>query len=139
VWLPFAHQIGKSHGADDVFWLQNDILSDPSRYKDMPVYLVGGWYDSWAAQVANLNYVQLSKAKKSLQRLIVGPWTHSGQEQSFSGIAEFGNAAALDLNGFRLRWFDRWLMGASKPEYDVAPSEVPVKPNAAPKPKPSGN
>ncbi|HVF71250.1 MAG TPA: S9 family peptidase [Chthoniobacterales bacterium] len=33
-------------------------------------------------------------------------------------------------------WFDRWLMGASKPEYDVAPSDVPVKPNAAPKTKP---
>jgi dipeptidyl aminopeptidase/acylaminoacyl peptidase len=30
-------------------------------------------------------------------------------------------------------WFDRWLMGAAKPEYDVAPSEVPVKPSAAPK------
>ena len=25
-------------------------------------------------------------------------------------------------------WFDRWLMGVAKPEYDVAPSEVPVKP-----------
>jgi dipeptidyl aminopeptidase/acylaminoacyl peptidase len=36
-------------------------------------------------------------------------------------------------------WFDRWLMGASKPEYDVAPSDVPVKPNAAPKTKPPGN
>ena len=36
-------------------------------------------------------------------------------------------------------WFDRWLMGAAKPEYDVAPSDVPVKPNAAPKPKPPGN
>jgi dipeptidyl aminopeptidase/acylaminoacyl peptidase len=37
-------------------------------------------------------------------------------------------------------WFDRWLMAAAKPEYDVAPSgEVPVKPNAAPKPKPPGN
>jgi dipeptidyl aminopeptidase/acylaminoacyl peptidase len=33
-------------------------------------------------------------------------------------------------------WFDRWLMGASKPEYDVAPNDVPVKPNAAPKTKP---
>ncbi|MFL6588864.1 MAG: S9 family peptidase [Chthoniobacterales bacterium] len=33
-------------------------------------------------------------------------------------------------------WFDRWLMGASKPEYDVAPNDVPVKPNAAPKAKP---
>ena len=36
-------------------------------------------------------------------------------------------------------WFDRWLMGAAKPEYDVAPSDVPVKPNAAPKTKPPGN
>jgi dipeptidyl aminopeptidase/acylaminoacyl peptidase len=36
-------------------------------------------------------------------------------------------------------WFDRWLMGATKPEYDVAPSDVPVKPNAAPKTKPPGN
>jgi len=34
-------------------------------------------------------------------------------------------------------WFDRWLMGMAKPEYDVAPEgEVPVKPNAPTKPKP---
>ena len=34
-------------------------------------------------------------------------------------------------------WFDRWLMGMAKPEYDVAPGgDVPVKPSAAPKPKP---
>jgi len=34
-------------------------------------------------------------------------------------------------------WFDRWLMGMAKPEYDVAAEgEVPVKPNAPPKPKP---
>ncbi|MEY2564738.1 MAG: hypothetical protein QOH88_2931 [Verrucomicrobiota bacterium] len=32
-------------------------------------------------------------------------------------------------------WFDRWLMGMAKPEYDVA-AEVPVKASAAPKPKP---
>jgi len=36
-------------------------------------------------------------------------------------------------------WFDHWLMGAAKPEYDVAPSDVPVKPNTAPKTKPPGN
>jgi dipeptidyl aminopeptidase/acylaminoacyl peptidase len=29
-------------------------------------------------------------------------------------------------------WFDRWLMGMAKPEYDVAPNDVPVKPNAKP-------
>jgi dipeptidyl aminopeptidase/acylaminoacyl peptidase len=35
-------------------------------------------------------------------------------------------------------WFDKWLMGVAKPEYDVAPAnEVPTKPAA--KPKPPGN
>jgi dipeptidyl aminopeptidase/acylaminoacyl peptidase len=38
-------------------------------------------------------------------------------------------------------WFDKWLMGMAKPEYDVAPGgEVPLKPGAVPgKPKPPGN
>ena len=38
-------------------------------------------------------------------------------------------------------WFDHWLMGMAKPEYEVAPGgDVPVKPNAAPgKTKPPGN
>ncbi len=36
-------------------------------------------------------------------------------------------------------WFDRWIMGMAKPEYDVAPEgDVSAKPNAAPKPKPAG-
>jgi len=34
-------------------------------------------------------------------------------------------------------WFDRWLMGMAKPEYDVAPGDsVSVKTNVPPKPKP---
>jgi dipeptidyl aminopeptidase/acylaminoacyl peptidase len=33
-------------------------------------------------------------------------------------------------------WFDKWLMGVAKPEYDVAPEgDVPVKSSAAPRPK----
>ncbi|MFO1095636.1 MAG: CocE/NonD family hydrolase [Planctomycetaceae bacterium] len=33
------------HGADDEFWDQNNIVGHPERYRDIPVYLVGGWYD----------------------------------------------------------------------------------------------
>ena len=29
-------------------------------------------------------------------------------------------------------WFDRWLMGIAKPEYDVAPAEVPAKSKETP-------
>ena len=37
-------------------------------------------------------------------------------------------------------WFDRWLMGMAKPEYDVAPEgDVPGKPGRARKPKPGPN
>jgi putative CocE/NonD family hydrolase len=72
---------------------------------------VGGWYDSWGAQTANLNYVALSKAKKGPIRLIMGPWTHGGQTLSYAGEAEFGPDAALAFQAFHLRWFDRWLKG----------------------------
>ena len=101
------------HGDNDAYWanMGSSVVDHIAEYQDVPSYHVTGWYDSWGAQVANLNYVELSKAKKSLQRLIVGPWTHGGQGQSFSGIAEFGQAAAVDMNALRHRWFDRWLLG----------------------------
>ncbi len=100
------------HGDADSYWadMGSSVVDHVARYQDVPSYHVTGWYDSWGTQVANLNYVQLKKAKKSLQRLIVGPWTHGGQGQSFSGVAEFGPAAAVDMNALRHRWFDRGLL-----------------------------
>jgi putative CocE/NonD family hydrolase len=99
------------HGDNDSFWkdMGSSVIDHVDQYKDIPVYHVTGWYDSWGSQVANMNFVELSRAKKSPQKLIIGPWTHGGQGVSFSGIAEFGPEAAIDLNAFRLRWYDRWL------------------------------
>jgi putative CocE/NonD family hydrolase len=114
-----------SHGDYDNFWKDSgiDVAAHIADYKDVPVYHVSGWYDSWGAQVANINYVELSKAKKSTQRLIMGPWTHGQQTRSFAGEAEFGPAAAIDFNAFRLRWFDRWL----KNEDNGVDREPPVR------------
>jgi putative CocE/NonD family hydrolase len=102
-----------SHGAYDQFWKDHgaSVVDHLPEYKDVPVYHVTGWYDSWATPVANLNYVQLSKSKKSLQRLIVGPWIHSSERLSYAGEAQFTADAALDLDEFSLRWFDHWLKG----------------------------
>jgi len=100
------------HGDYDTFWadLGSSVVDHVREYQDVPSWHFTGWYDSWGAQVANLNYVQLSRAKNSLQRLTVGPWTHSGQAQSFAGLAEFGAPAAVDMNTIRQRWFDRWML-----------------------------
>ena len=102
-----------SHGDYDDFWKNAgaDVVEHVAEYKDIPVYHLGGWYDSWGSQVANLNYVMLSKSKKSLQRLIMGPWTHGGRTRSYAGEAEFGSDAAIDFNQFQLQWFDHWLKG----------------------------
>ena len=101
------------HGDYDDFWKNHgaSVVDHLAEYKDIPVYHTTGWYDSWGSQVANLNYVELRKAKKSLQRLIVGPWTHGGQTRSYAGQAQFTADAALDFDAWRLRWFDRWLKG----------------------------
>lgn len=114
------------HGDNDAHWanMGSSVVDHIAEYQDVPSYHVTGWYDSWGTQVANLNYVHLSKAKKSLQRLIVGPWTHGGQGQSFAGIAEFGRAAAIDMNALRQRWFDRWLQGLQNGVEREAPVRI---------------
>jgi len=102
-----------SHGAEDPMWQQMgvEVADHLKEYEDVPVYHVTGWYDSWSAQVANLNYVGLREHKRSLQRLIVGPWTHSNPHQAYAGDAQFTPDATIDLNAFEQRWFDHWLKG----------------------------
>jgi uncharacterized protein len=101
------------HGDYDDFWKDSgsSVIDHLAEYKDVPEYHTTGWYDSWGTQVANLNFPQLRKSKKSLQRLIVGPWIHSSENLSYAGEAQFTADAALDLNAFHLRWFDHWLKG----------------------------
>ena len=100
-----------SHGAYDSFWKDHgaSVVDHLAEYKDIPVYHVTGWYDSWGTPVANLNFIELTRAKKSLQRLIVGPWIHSSEHLSYAGEAQFTPDAALDRTEFQRRWFDRWL------------------------------
>jgi uncharacterized protein len=116
------------HGDYDDFWKNHgsSVVDHLAEYKDIPVYHVTGWYDSWGTQVANLNYVELKKAKKSLQRLIVGPWTHGGQNRSYAGEAQFTADAALDVNAWRLRWLDRWLKNADNGVDREAPVRIYV-------------
>jgi uncharacterized protein len=102
-----------SHGGGDAVYrdMGVEVADQLDDYKDIPVYHVTGWYDSWTLQVANLNYAGLRQHKKSLQRLIVGPWTHSRPNVNYAGEAQFTPDAGIDLNAFELRWFDHWLKG----------------------------
>ncbi len=103
-----------------------NVADNLAAYKDIPVYHVTGWYDSWSLQVANLNYAGLHKSKKSVQRLIVGPWIHSRPNISYAGEAQFTPDAAIDLNAFQLRWFDHTLKGVENGVDREAPVRIYV-------------
>ena len=99
-------------GPEAPFWHIKgfSVVDHVKDYADIPVLHFTGWYDSWARQVT-MNYDALSHAKKSPQRLVIGPWVHNSQTSNVSGEVEFTKDAGIDLLGFRLRWYDRWLRG----------------------------
>lgn len=115
------------HGKDDDFWAQNNILADPARYRDMPVYLVGGWYDSWAGNTS-ANFAALSRTLKSDVYLIMGPWIHGAQGKSTHGQVDFGPEAAIaDQLAWRKEWFDHWLKGMDNSVGKAAPFATKVR------------
>jgi putative CocE/NonD family hydrolase len=118
---------GMRHGANDAFWEQNNILDYPERYKDIPVYLVGGWYDSWAGNTT-ANFAALSRALKSDVYLIMGPWIHGQQAKSKHGQVDFGQEAAItDELAWRLEWYDHWLKRKANTVGQAAPFATKVR------------
>ena len=102
-WLVSAMEAGS---ATDERWEINAIVDYPERYQDIPVYLVGGWYDSWTASTC-WNFETLTKQLTSDVYLIMGPWIHGQQQAHSHGQVDFGQAAAIaDPVAWRLAWFD---------------------------------
>ena len=105
-------------GRFDGFWKQLGIYAEGfhDRFVDAPTLWMSSWYDPYP-RTATDNYVALSKAKRGPVRLILGPWTHGNNHQSFAGDVDFGPRAVLegnvapDLTALRKRWFDRYLKG----------------------------
>lgn len=115
------------HGADDSFWAQNNILENVAKYKDIPVYLVGGWYDSWAGNTT-ANFAALTQALKSPVYMIMGPWIHGAQAKSNHGQVDFGTEAGIpDELAWRKEWYDHWLKGLDNSVGKGAPFATKVR------------
>ena len=116
-----------SHGANDDFWRQNNIRDHADQYKDIPVYLVGGWYDSWAGNTT-ANFVTLSKTIRGPVYLIMGPWVHGMQGSATHGQVSFGpHAAIADPLAWRRQWYDHWLKGLDNSVGKADPFATPVR------------
>jgi hypothetical protein len=104
------------HADYDAYW-KDPMLAWDEHYgetSDIPMMHVGGWYDIFTAGTFK-NFTELRKIKKTPQRIVIGPWTHGGNNRSYAGDVAYGDSAAiLDfLTDFHLRWFDHQLKGVA--------------------------
>ncbi len=113
---------------DDDFWKHTSILNDYDKI-NYPAIHLGGWYDSLLKSTIE-NFEGMTKKTESLQRLIIGPWTH-GDYGSTAGERDFGIKASEsflngkeDLTNLHLRWFDHWLKGQATFTNDDAPVQL---------------
>ena len=89
---------------------------------DIPMLHVGGWYDIFLAGTVG-NFQGLRALKRAPQQLLIGPWTHGGNNRTYAGDVSFGDSAAIPdfLTDFHVRWFDHHLKGeANGAERDAA-------------------
>ena len=76
---------------------------------------LSGWYDPYTL-TATENYLGQRQLGRDVS-LIMGPWTHTATETTYSGDVEFGKNASLmgnlssDYPSLRLAFFDRTLKG----------------------------
>ena len=104
------------HADYDAFW-RDPMVNWEEHYpqtSDIPMLHVGGWYDIFLAGTFR-NFTGLGAIKRAPQRIVVGPWTHSGNVRPYAGDVSYGpEAAVTDFYGaFHLRWFDHFLKGQS--------------------------
>lgn len=105
-----------THRTPDAYWEQTAVSNHYDRIT-VPALNISGWYDIFLWSTFQ-NYQGMraqggSETARRNQRVIIGPWTHMNFSGSFPE-REFGggsSAAAIDLPGIHLRWFDRWLKG----------------------------
>ncbi len=113
-----------SHPTRDAFWDSLD-LATRGPLVNVPMLHIGGLFDVFgesAIDAFKLLQESGGQGATGKQKLVLGPWTHWGINETSQGELIFPENAAYDLAGLRWRWFDRWVKG----EENGVETEPPV-------------
>ncbi len=94
---------------------------------EMPVLLIGGWYDNYAAETT-ANFVSLQRQAPTPElrrshRMIIGPWTHGIGCSPVLGELDFGEEAMRE-NDATHRWLECLLHDGDPREFQQAPVRI---------------
>ncbi len=105
----------------DSVWDSVEASSDIASYIQVPCLLVTGWFDHFPDLVLESfkDLRDYSGAEvRGLHKLIVGPWTHSGVNDTTQGIMEFPGAD--NLYPIEIQFWDHYLRGQDN-DWDSRP------------------
>ena len=118
-----------AHPSYDAFWETYDVSLRHDRF-ETPALHVTGWYDTLLKGTL-LNFTGLreraaTERARGGQRLIVGPWTHSGPtlESTSIGDVDFGPEAGLDYAWLLRSWLAHWLKDEPAAYMDQPPVRI---------------
>ena len=92
---------------------------------DVPVFHIGGWFDTFlrSTLAAYTGMASQSKGRARSQKLVIGPWPHTGNPGRKAGEVDFGPAAQIDLNRLQLSWMEHTVKGLD----NEVPTEDPIR------------
>ncbi len=125
---PASRQLWKDyvrHDRFDDYWAAISIRGDggDGKYRkiDIPVFLMGGWYDYYAG-AAFTSFQQLQRLHpKVAHRIVIDPTSHLNEPV---GDRDFGPDAVKDEVGLAIQWLDHVLRGESNALSDSPPVRV---------------
>lgn len=96
--MPFWPALWLKHQRRDAYWEHGSICEDWDAIK-VPVYLIGGWVDSYTNAVP-----RMLKHLKVPRKGVIGPWAHIYPQDGTPG-------PAIGFLQDAVAWWDRWLKG----------------------------
>jgi putative CocE/NonD family hydrolase len=96
--MPFWPALAMHHQRRDAYWRHGSICEDWDAI-EVPVYLVGGWVDSYTNTVP-----RMLERLKVPRKGVIGPWAHIYPQDGTPG-------PAIGFLQDAVAWWDHWLKG----------------------------
>lgn len=100
------------------FWRQYN-LHERSAQITASVLHIGGWYDCFSEGTIAAFTDLARRSTAGSQKLIMGPWVHTGMGTSHAGEMSYPGAE-IDLISPAIAWFERWLKNVPAAPADKA-------------------
>jgi len=90
-----------------------------------PALNITGWWDmnflGGPSNFVGMGTHGATPEARDGRRLVIGPWPHRVNESTTMNGIDFGPDALTDLDGYTIRFFDRWLRGRTDNGLDAQP------------------